>query len=97
MNDLVQGFRFKGQVYFRGKEIRTACTVGLHCRREGGRNAREPAGLRAGPGRAGLLPIVTFTWILLYKNYPDAEKVKSFREVFQWCLLDGQKFAPQLG
>jgi phosphate transport system substrate-binding protein len=42
-------------------------------------------------------PIRIFTWILLYKNYPDAEKVKSIRELFQWCLLEGQKFAPQLG
>ena len=42
-------------------------------------------------------PIVTFSWILLYKNYPNPEKAKSIRDLFKWCLLDGQKYAPQLG
>ncbi|MBF0505672.1 MAG: phosphate ABC transporter substrate-binding protein PstS [Nitrospirae bacterium] len=49
------------------------------------------------PAGQNSYPIVTFSWILLYKNYPDAEKAKSVRDLFQWCLLDGQKYAPQLG
>ena len=49
------------------------------------------------PSGSDSYPIVTFSWILLYKNYSDAEKAKSIRDLFQWCLLDGQKYAPQLG
>jgi phosphate transport system substrate-binding protein len=62
--------------------------------------AEMPENLRVfvpDPAGPDSYPIVTFTWILLYKNYPDAEKAKSIRDLFQWCLLDGQKFAPQLG
>jgi phosphate transport system substrate-binding protein len=62
--------------------------------------AEMPENLRVfvpDPAGPDSYPIVTFTWILLYKNYPDAEKAKSIQELFQWCLLDGQKFAPQLG
>jgi phosphate transport system substrate-binding protein len=62
--------------------------------------AEMPENLRVfvpDPAGPDSYPIVTFTWILLYKNYPDAEKAKSIRDLFQWCLLEGQKFAPQLG
>ena len=62
--------------------------------------AEMPENLRVfvpDPAGPDSYPIVTFTWILLYQNYPDAEKAKSIRDLFQWCLLEGQKFAPQLG
>jgi phosphate transport system substrate-binding protein len=42
-------------------------------------------------------PIVTFSWILLYPSYDDAKKAKAVRELFRWCLSDGQNYAPQLG
>jgi phosphate transport system substrate-binding protein len=50
----------------------------------------DPSGLDA-------YPIVTFSWILLYKDYPDTEKATSIRDLFQWCLLDGQNYATKLG
>ena len=50
----------------------------------------DPSGLDA-------YPIVTFSWILLYKDYPDTEKATSMRDLFQWCLLDGQNYATKLG
>jgi len=62
--------------------------------------AEMPENLRVfvpDPSGQDSYPIVTFSWILLYKNYPDAEKAKSTRDLFHWCLLDGQKYAPQLG
>lgn len=62
--------------------------------------AEMPENLRVfvpDPSGQDSYPIVTFTWILLYKNYPDPEKAKSIRDLFQWCLLDGQNYAPQLG
>jgi phosphate transport system substrate-binding protein len=39
-------------------------------------------------------PIVTFSWILLRKNYQNAETVKAVRELFQRSLRDGQQYAP---
>jgi phosphate transport system substrate-binding protein len=42
-------------------------------------------------------PIVTYSWILLRKNYPDAAKAKLIRDLFSWCLQDGQRYAPDLG
>jgi phosphate transport system substrate-binding protein len=42
-------------------------------------------------------PIVTSSWILLYKRYDDARKDNALRDLFRWCLNDGQRFAPELG
>lgn len=42
-------------------------------------------------------PIVTFSWILLYPSYEDARKAKAVRELFRWCLSDGQNHASRLG
>jgi phosphate transport system substrate-binding protein len=42
-------------------------------------------------------PIVTFSWILLRKNYQNAETAKTLRELFLWCLQDGQRYASELG
>ena len=40
---------------------------------------------------------MTFSWILLYKNYDNPRKAAAIREFFRWCLTDGQKFASDLG
>ena len=42
-------------------------------------------------------PIVTFSWILLYPSYDDTKKAKAVRELFRWCLSDGQNYASQRG
>jgi phosphate transport system substrate-binding protein len=42
-------------------------------------------------------PIVTFSWILLYRDYPDPAKAKAVRDLFRWCLQDGQQHAARLG
>jgi phosphate transport system substrate-binding protein len=42
-------------------------------------------------------PIVTLTWILLYKHYADPRKAQLLHDLFRWCLTDGQRFAPELG
>jgi phosphate transport system substrate-binding protein len=49
----------------------------------------DPAGL-------GSYPLVTFTWVLLYKKY-DAAKGAAIRDLFRWCLREGQGYAPQMG
>ncbi|MGL5832057.1 MAG: phosphate ABC transporter substrate-binding protein PstS, partial [Waterburya sp.] len=42
-------------------------------------------------------PIVTYTWLLAYQNYDDADKLKALKEVVNWSLTDGQAFAEELG
>jgi phosphate transport system substrate-binding protein len=42
-------------------------------------------------------PIVTFSWILLYKRYDDPRKSKALVDLFRWSLNDGQKLASDLG
>jgi phosphate transport system substrate-binding protein len=49
------------------------------------------------PPGADAYPIVTFSWILLYRNYESAERAKAITQLFQWCLADGQKYASKLG
>ena len=47
------------------------------------------------PGE-GTYPISTFTWLLVYKHYPD-NKGKILKDFLSWMLNDGQKLAPALG
>lgn len=36
-------------------------------------------------------PIVTFTWILAYRKYKDAETVQALKKVLKFCLSDSQQ------
>ncbi|HLO86012.1 MAG TPA: phosphate ABC transporter substrate-binding protein PstS [Nostocaceae cyanobacterium] len=59
-----------------------------------------PANLRAfisDPEGAESYPIVTYTWILAYKKYPDAAKAKAVEAAIEYALTDGQKVAGELG
>ena len=42
-------------------------------------------------------PIVTYTWLLAYQNYNDADKLQALKDVVNWSLTDGQAFAEDLG
>lgn len=42
-------------------------------------------------------PIVSYSWILAYKQYDDPNKAKAVKEMVNWSLTEGQKFAPELG
>ena len=48
------------------------------------------------PAGEGSYPLVTFTWILLYKEY-DAVKGAAIRDLFTWCVREGRGYAPQMG
>ncbi len=48
------------------------------------------------PG-AGVYPISSFTWLLLYENPKDKAQGKVMVDFLKWALTDGQKFAPDLG
>jgi phosphate transport system substrate-binding protein len=49
------------------------------------------------PDGAESYPIVTLTWILLYRHYADPRQAQELRDLFRWCLTDGQKYAADLG
>ena len=49
------------------------------------------------PEGANDYPIVSFTWLLLYKKYPNAEKLKALKEFVSWGLTAGQSFSESLG
>ena len=42
-------------------------------------------------------PIVTFTWVLCYKQYTDKAKLQALKDVLLYGLTDGQKDAEALG
>ena len=61
--------------------------------------AEMPENLRVfipDPSGADSYPIVTFSWILLHKQY-DAQTAAALRQLFQWALKDGQGYSSELG
>jgi len=42
-------------------------------------------------------PIVTYTWIIAYKTYDDADKMDAFKELIKYCLTTGQESSEELG
>jgi phosphate transport system substrate-binding protein len=42
-------------------------------------------------------PIVTYSWLLLYRHYDDPQKATAVKSFVQWCLTDGQEFNESLG
>jgi phosphate transport system substrate-binding protein len=62
-------------------------------------SAEMPENLRVyvpDPAAPNAYPVATFSWILLYRNYP-AEKASALHDLFAWCLRDGQQYATALG
>ncbi len=63
-------------------------------------SAQLPENLRLfvpDPAGPGSYPIVTFSWVLLYRHYPDPARALALRDIFGWALSDGQTYARQLG
>jgi phosphate transport system substrate-binding protein len=62
--------------------------------------AKMPADFRVSitnaPG-AGVYPIASFTWLLLYESPQDKAQAKIMVDFVKWALTDGQKFAKELG
>ena len=42
-------------------------------------------------------PIVTFSWLLVYKQYDDHRKAAALKQYIKWCLTEGQAFNESLG
>jgi phosphate transport system substrate-binding protein len=49
------------------------------------------------PPGADAYPIVTYSWILAYEQYDDADKGAAIRNLLQWGLTEGQEFSEPLG
>ena len=63
-------------------------------------NAQMPENLRLfvpDPAGTDSYPIATFSWILLRKSYKDTKTVAALKDLFQWSLQDGQRYATELG
>jgi phosphate transport system substrate-binding protein len=70
-----------------------SCTAGLA-------TAQLPDNLRVfvpDPSGPDSYPIVTFSWVLLRKTYPNPHTATALRALFNWCLQDGQRYASQVG
>jgi phosphate transport system substrate-binding protein len=42
-------------------------------------------------------PIVTYSWLLLYEQYPDTAKLAALKDFVTWGLGDGQRESAALG
>jgi len=49
------------------------------------------------PAGANSYPIVTYSWALIRKRYDNPETASAIRDLFQWCLQDGQRYSSQVG
>lgn len=49
------------------------------------------------PDSPNSYPIVTLTWVLLYDKYDNAKKLETLKDLFNWCLHDGQSYSEELG
>jgi phosphate transport system substrate-binding protein len=49
------------------------------------------------PDGAGSYPIVTYTWLLLYRQYPSPDVTTAIKDIVRYCLADGQKDSESLG
>lgn len=48
------------------------------------------------PAGATSYPIASFTWLLVYRNMPDAAKARKLTDFLRWALTDGEKQASAL-
>ena len=63
-------------------------------------SAKTPTGMNQSivdPSGANAYPIVTFSWLLLYRKYDDPQKGSALREFVSWGLSGGQAFSQKLG
>ncbi|EKQ69163.1 phosphate ABC transporter substrate-binding protein, PhoT family [Leptolyngbyaceae cyanobacterium JSC-12] len=42
-------------------------------------------------------PIVTYSWLLVYKQYDEPSKAAALKDIIQWGLKEGQQYATELG
>jgi phosphate transport system substrate-binding protein len=42
-------------------------------------------------------PIVTYTWMIFYTQYEEAERAEALRKMVEYCLDEGQKISEKAG
>ncbi|MCM2374235.1 phosphate ABC transporter substrate-binding protein PstS [Aporhodopirellula aestuarii] len=63
-------------------------------------NVEMPVNLRAwlpDPEGEDAYPIVSYTWLLCYKNYDDPKKAEALKGAIRYCLTEGQKISDEMG
>jgi phosphate transport system substrate-binding protein len=63
-------------------------------------SAELPANLigwASDPAAADAYPIVTYTWLICYRKYPDAKKLAALQDLLKYCITEGQKDSESLG
>ncbi|OUL24800.1 phosphate ABC transporter substrate-binding protein PstS [Nostoc sp. T09] len=51
----------------------------------------------ADPTSANSYPIVTYTWLLTYKQYQDSVKAQALKNFVDWAVTEGQESSVELG
>jgi phosphate transport system substrate-binding protein len=62
--------------------------------------AEMPANLRMffpDPPGDDSYPIVTYSWMLLYRQYPDAKKAGVLKDFVKWGVSEGQQYSEAIG
>ena len=49
------------------------------------------------PPAPGAYPIISYSWLFLYRHYGDRAKADAIRDFVEWGLTDGQRYGPELG
>jgi phosphate transport system substrate-binding protein len=49
------------------------------------------------PDGLGSYPIVTYSWLLLYRRYDDSARSDQLKQFVRWCLTEGQQYNEPLG
>lgn len=49
------------------------------------------------PPAAGAYPIVSYSWLFLYRQYRDPAKAAAMRDFTEWALTQGQGYSVELG
>jgi phosphate transport system substrate-binding protein len=49
------------------------------------------------PAAEAAYPIVTYTWLILYRQYKDAKKLETLRDLIKYSVSEGQRVSESLG
>jgi phosphate transport system substrate-binding protein len=49
------------------------------------------------PAGENAYPIVTYSWLLFYRQYADPALTSTIHSLLDYCLSEGQELAPRLG
>jgi phosphate transport system substrate-binding protein len=49
------------------------------------------------PSAAGAYPIVSYSWLFLYRRYRDPAKADALRDFVAWGLAEGQQYGAEFG